>query len=138
LGLPRPAIERRVETALAAVGMTGRRDERVDALSGGEQARVAIAGALAMDPAHLVLDEPLAGIDDRARRRVVERLGDLAADGTGVVAVTHDLRDLWPLADRVVVLQDGRVALDAAPAEARGRLADLGVRPPADDGGGSC
>jgi biotin transport system ATP-binding protein len=133
LGLDRSEIDRRVEAALAAVGMDGREDERVDQLSGGEQARVAIAGALAMEPDHLVLDEPLAGLDDPARRSVVDHLAALSADGTGVVAVTHDLRDLFPLADRVVVLRDGAVAADGAPAEVRGRLSDLGVRPPAGD-----
>jgi biotin transport system ATP-binding protein len=130
LGLAREEIDRRVRDALDAVGMADRRDARIDRLSGGEQARVAIAGALAMEPDHLVLDEPLAGLDEAARQSVVDRLRALSADGTGVVVVTHDLRDTFALADRVVVLDDGRVALDAPPEAARDRLADLGVRPP--------
>jgi biotin transport system ATP-binding protein len=114
LGLPHDEIDRRVERALAAVNMSGRGDERLDALSGGERERVAIAGALAMQPDHLVLDEPLTGLDWPSRRSVLDRLADLHADGTGVVLVTHDLRDVATLADRVVVLADGRVSLDAA------------------------
>lgn len=129
LGLPRAEIDRRVREALATVNLEGREDVRTDALSGGEQARVAIAGALAMEPDHLVLDEPFVGLDWPARRSVLARLEDLHADGTGLVVVTHDLRDLgW--ADRVVVMCDGRVAEDGTPEEVEGRLADVGVRPP--------
>jgi len=127
LGLDRAEIDRRVDGALAAVGMAGRGDERVAALSGGEQARVAIAGALAMEPAHLVLDEPLAGLDSRARTAVLDRLDDLSRDGTAVVVVTHDLRAFADRADRVVALADGRVVADGPFAEVRDRLADIGV-----------
>jgi biotin transport system ATP-binding protein len=128
LGLDRAEIDRRVADALAAVRMDGRGDERVDRLSGGEQARVAIAGALAMEPDHLVLDEPLAGLDWPARRAVLDRLRDLHDGGTSVVVVTHDLRDVLDPADRVVVIEDGAVALEGPPAAVRGRLAAHGVR----------
>ena len=132
LGLPRAEIDRRVHEALAAVNLDDREAARIDALSGGERARVAIAGALAMEPDHLVLDEPFAGLDWPARRSVLGHLRGLHADGTGLVVVTHDLRDLaW--ADRVVVMRDGRVAADGSFAEVRSRLADLGVRPPGRD-----
>jgi biotin transport system ATP-binding protein len=131
LGLSREAIDARVESALAAVNMRGRGDDRLADLSGGEQARVAIAGALAMEPNHLVLDEPFTGLDEPARRSVLDRLEALSADGTGVVVVTHDLRDVLDLADRVVVVDDGRVALDAPPEDAVESLAGLSVRTPA-------
>ncbi|ELK51161.1 ABC transporter ATP-binding protein [Haloferax sp. Atlit-47N] len=130
LGLDRGDIDRRVRESLAAVNLDGREDERVDALSGGEVERLAIAGALAMRPDHLVLDEPFTGLDEPARRSVLARLRDLRAEGTSLVVVTHDLRDVAELADRVVVLADGDVALDAAPDEAADRLPDLDVRPP--------
>jgi len=130
LGLDRDEIDRRVRESLAAVNLDGREDERVDALSGGEVERLAIAGALAMRPDHLVLDEPFTGLDEPARRSVLARLRDLRAEGTSLVVVTHDLRDVAELADRVVVLADGDVALDAAPDEAADRLSDLDVRPP--------
>src|SRR5699024_10669124 len=67
LGLCRAEIDRRVAAALSAVQLAGLGAERIDRLSGGEQARVAIAGALAMKPDHLVLDEPFAGLDEPAR-----------------------------------------------------------------------
>ena len=130
LGLSRDEIDRRVGDALAAVQMDGRGDERIDRLSGGERARVAIAGALAMAPDHLVLDEPFAGLDEPARRSVLDRLQALHSDGTGIVVVTHDLRDLVAPADRVVVMNEGQVALDAPPDDAIDRLPALGVRAP--------
>ncbi|MFB6169911.1 MAG: energy-coupling factor ABC transporter ATP-binding protein [Haloarculaceae archaeon] len=128
LGLSREAVDRRVADALDAVGMAGRREERVHELSGGERERVAIAGALAMEPGHLVLDEPFTGLDFPARESVVDHLAALHADGTGVVVVTHDPRDVLDLADRVVALADGDVVLDADPEVARDRFADVGVR----------
>jgi biotin transport system ATP-binding protein len=132
LGLDRGEIDRRVESALEAVRMADSADARIEALSGGERERVAIAGALAMEPDHLVLDEPFTGLDWPARRAVLDRLTHLRDRGTGVVVVTHDLRDVSALADRTVVMSEGRVGLDAAdpPAE---RLRELGVRPPDGD-----
>jgi len=129
LGLERQEIDRRVDDALAAVRLDGRRGDRIDELSGGERERVAIAGALAMEPDHLVLDEPFTGLDLRARESVLDRLAALRDRGVSVVVVTHDLRDLRPLADRTVVLSDGLVALDSADPPPR-ELETLGVRPP--------
>ena len=130
LGLAREEIDQRVESALSAVGMAGRRDERIDRLSGGETARVAIAGALAMEPDHLVLDEPFTGLDWPARQRVQERLESLNAAGTSVVVVTHDLGAVADVADRVVVLSDGTIAADGPLGAVRTDLEGLDVRPP--------
>ncbi|MFT4884698.1 MAG: biotin transport system ATP-binding protein [Natronomonas sp.] len=129
LGLPRSEIEARVEAALDAVDMADQREARIDQLSGGEQARVAIAGALAMEPDHLVLDEPFTGLDWPAQKAVLERLDELSAEGTSIVVVTHDLRDLLERADRVVALAGGRIAFDEPPENARNRLEDADIRP---------
>ncbi|WP_440764152.1 energy-coupling factor ABC transporter ATP-binding protein [Natronorubrum sp. DTA7] len=130
LGLEREEIDRRVEAALEGVNLAGREDERIDQLSGGEQSRVAIAGALAMEPTHLVLDEPFTGLDDPARRSVLSRLESLAADGTGILLATHDLRDVLALSDRIVAMRDGRVVVDDSPDGALEDLAGLEVRVP--------
>ena len=130
LGLPREEIDRRVASALSAVELDGRADDHVDALSGGEQARVAIAGALAMEPTHLVLDEPFAGLDLRARRSLLARLGTLRDGGTSIVVVTHDLRDLRERADRIVVVDDGHIVADGDPEAVGSTLEPHGV----DDG----
>ena len=130
LGLSHAEIDRRVAAALDAVNMAGRETDRIASLSGGERERVAIAGALAMEPDHLVLDEPFTGLDEPARRSVVDRLRALRREGTGVVVVTHDLRDVFGLADRVVGLSDGRVGVDAPPDAAAESLPGLDVRVP--------
>jgi biotin transport system ATP-binding protein len=136
LGLPREEIERRVAESLAAVGLDGFETERIDTLSGGEQARIAIAGALAMTPNHLVLDEPFAGLDWPARRALLSHLRELSSGGTGVVVVTHDLRDLsW--VDRWVVLADGDVAIDGPPDVVRPKLDSFDVRPVDDSAAGA-
>jgi biotin transport system ATP-binding protein len=129
LGLDRAEIRRRVDDALAAVQLSEKHDARIEELSGGERERVAIAGALAMEPDHLVLDEPFTGLDWPARQAVLERLEALSERGTSVVVVTHDLRDVAALADRVVVLSRGEVAFES-PAPDPDRLTELGVRPP--------
>jgi biotin transport system ATP-binding protein len=130
LGLDHAEIDRRVADALAAVNLDGRETDRIETLSGGEQARLAIAGALAMEPAHLVLDEPFSGLDWPAQRSVLAHLDALAADGVGIVVVTHDLRDLRSRADRVIGLQDGTVAFDRPPQTAGEKLSDIDVRVP--------
>jgi biotin transport system ATP-binding protein len=130
LGLDREEIDRRVGDALAAVNLDGHEDDRVDQLSGGERERVAIAGVLAMDPDHLVLDEPFTGLDDPARRSVLERLESLREEGTSLIVVTHDLRDVLDLVDRLVVVDDGRIVEDGPTETVLDRVAEHGVRPP--------
>ena len=130
LGLSHAEIDRRVEAALEAVDLVGRADERIDQLSGGERERVAIAAALAMEPAHLVLDEPLTGLDEPARRSVLARLESLHASGTSVIVVTHDLRGVIDAADRVIGMAEGRIAFAADADEAREELAALDVYVP--------
>ncbi len=133
LGLPREVIDERVAAALDAVDLRDRGETRIAALSGGERQRAAIAGAMAMAPTHLVCDEPFTGLDEPSRRTVLDRLRSLADDGTGVVVVTHDLRDVLELADRLVGLNDGRVVVDGPPAAVAAGLADHGVRVPVTD-----
>ena len=135
LGLSVDEIDRRVVDALAAVNLADRGDERIDELSGGERERVAIAGALAMDPDYLVLDEPLTGLDEPARRAVCSRLAALHAAGTAIIVVTHDLRGVLHAADRVVGMDGGRVVFDVDAASARDELAmlDVYVPPTADE-----
>ncbi len=130
LGLPTEAIQRRIEEALAAVNLEGRGDERIDELSGGERERVAIAGALAMNPDYLVLDEPLTGLDEPARRAVCSRLAALHEAGTAIIVVTHDLRGITAAAERVIGMDDGRVVVDTDAVAAREQLAALDVYVP--------
>jgi len=132
LGCSHAEVDRRLEAALAAVNLEGRGDDRIDRLSGGERERVAIAAALAMEPDHLVLDEPLTGLDEPARRAVLSRLEALHADGTSVIVVTHDLRGVLAAADRVIGMTEGRVAFDTDAETAREELAALDVHVPSE------
>lgn len=109
LGLPRQEIRRRVDEALATVGLAGLERSEPHLLSGGQKQRLAIAGALAMSPAYLVLDEPTSMLDPHGRLEVLAVVEKLRGLGHGVLLVTHDLSDALR-ADRAVVLERGRVA----------------------------
>lgn len=103
------------------------------ALSGGEKRRAAIAGVLAMDPAYLLLDEPTAGLDPRERARLLDALGALAASGTGVALVSHDMDSLAERCDRVALMRNGRIVAqgDAADVLGDARLVrEAGLVPP--------
>jgi ABC-2 type transport system ATP-binding protein len=90
---------------------------RVRRLSGGERQRLALALALLGDPEVLVLDEPTAGMDPEAKRRTRALVADLRERGRAILLTTHDLGDVGRLADRVVILDRGRVVAEGSPAE---------------------
>ncbi|MFF2192884.1 ABC transporter ATP-binding protein [Streptomyces sp. NPDC058157] len=108
----------RVARLLDLVGLPGAQGRAVASLSGGEQQRVALARALAPSPRLLMLDEPLGQLDRGLRERlVVELQGLFSRLGTTVLAVTHDQGEAFALADRVVVMRDGRIAQAGTPLE---------------------
>lgn len=115
----RPDIDRarRVAEVLALVGLEGYGRRRVATLSGGEQQRVALARALAPSPTLLMLDEPLGALDRVLRERLLTELrGLLDAAGVPALYVTHDHEEAFALADRIVVMRDGRVVQAGTPA----------------------
>ena len=117
-GVERAAAGRRVAELLELVGLDGFGGRAVTTLSGGEQQRVALARALAPEPRLLMLDEPLGSLDRALRERLVADLRDLFTRlGQTVVAVTHDQAEAFALADRLVVLGEGRVLRAGTPAE---------------------
>ena len=133
LGLARHEIRERVDEAIAAVGLGGLERREPHLLSGGQKQRLAIAGALAMRPRYLVLDEPTAMIDTQGRHDVSRVLSALRAAGQGVVLITHDIAEAAH-ADRVAVLAGGRVVFEGGMGDliAMGdRLADWGLELPA-------
>ncbi|MDH6219282.1 ABC transporter ATP-binding protein [Streptomyces pseudovenezuelae] len=108
----------RVRELLDLVGLPGAGRRAVGSLSGGEQQRVALARALAPRPRLLMLDEPLGQLDRSLRERLVVELRELFGRlGTTVLAVTHDQGEAFALADRVVVMRDGRIAQSGTPLE---------------------
>ncbi len=115
LGVKREEMRERVEAALRTVGLAGLETREPHTLSGGQKQRLAIAGALALAPAYLVLDEPTAMLDLQGRTDVLEVLATLRDRGTGILHITHHLADAVA-ADRVLVLDAGSVVYDDPPA----------------------
>lgn len=115
LGIASPEIRRRVDSALKQVEMYEYREHAPHLLSGGQKQCVAIAGIIAMEPRCIVLDEPTAMLDPRGRREVIDTIGRLNREkGITVVLITHHM-DEAAKADRVVVLNKGKVAADGTP-----------------------
>jgi len=109
MGLPMDEIERRVKSALEAVRMSGFRDRLSHHLSVGEKKRIAIATVLSMDPQILVLDEPSAGLDPRARRTLINLLRELPIT---MLVSTHDMRLVQELFPRTIVMDEGQIVAD--------------------------
>ncbi|MCI6507493.1 MAG: energy-coupling factor transporter ATPase [Olsenella sp.] len=116
LGVPRAQISVRVARELRRVAMEKYAHADPSRLSGGQRQRVCIAGALAMEPSVLVLDEPSSLLDVRGRAAIMRVMGRLAAAGATLVHVTHFMDEALA-ADRVVVMQHGHVALEGTPDE---------------------
>ena len=117
LGVPPEEIRRRVDAALAAVGMSEYREHAPHLLSGGQKQRVAIAGVIAMQPRCIVLDEPTAMLDPQGRAEVLDTIETLNREkGITVVLITHHMTEAVR-ADRVIVLHEGGVLADGTPKE---------------------
>src|ERR687894_293755 len=125
LGLPREEIGERAEFALRALGLEEIGGRLIEDLSPGQKQRVAIAGALAMRPHFLILDEPTSLLPSALAGRLISTVRDLnRREGMGVLHVTHSMSEA-ALFDRVVVLDDGRKVMDGAPAEVFRRVEEL-------------
>ena len=133
LGVPTEEIARRVTESLQAVGMEEFALHAPHLLSGGQKQRVAIAGVIAMEPMCIVLDESTAMLDPSGRREVLETVGRLNREkGITVVLITHHMSEAVG-ADRVIVMDSGRVAMDGPPMEILTqveRLRQLGLAAP--------
>ena len=136
LGLDEEEQETRVKKAIGLVGLDYEeiKDLSPFELSGGMKRRVAIAGVIAMDPKILILDEPTAGLDPSAHRDVlamVRRIHDEM--GIILIFVSHNMADIAEMSDRVMVMSDGKIALEGTPAEVfsqAGKLAEMGLGVP--------
>ena len=115
LGESRASAEKRARELLLLLGVADRADALPHELSGGEAQRVAIARALAMDPSVLLMDEPTASLDPGRRGELAATLRQLATRGRAVVVATHDVDFAGGCADRVLVLEGGRIAREGAP-----------------------
>ncbi len=117
IGLPTDEIWRRVDESLEAVGMTAYRYKSPNKLSGGQKQRVAIAGVMAMRPECIVLDEPTAMLDPNGRKEVIRTVRELnQKEGITVLLITHYMEEVIS-ADRVIVMDDGKLVMDGTPRE---------------------
>ena len=133
LGLPREEIRKRVDSSLKLVGMTEYARHAPHKLSGGQKRRVAIAGIIAMRPEVIIFDESTAMLDPRGRREVVDIMERLNKDeGITVLNITHYMEEA-ARAERVIVINDGKIALDGTPREVFAnvdRLRAMGLEAP--------
>lgn len=125
LGIPTEEIWRRVDQSLEAVGMTAFRFKSPNRLSGGQKQRVAIAGVMAMRPQCIILDEPTAMLDPNGRQEVIRTIHELnRREGITVLLITHYMEEVIH-ADRVIVMDDGKLVMDGTPKEIFSRVKEL-------------
>ena len=125
IGVPTEEIWKRVEESLKAVGMTAYRLQSPGKMSGGQKQRVAIAGVMAMKPECIILDEPTAMLDPNGRREVIKTVHELnRAEGITVLLITHYMEEAID-ADRIIVMDGGRIVMDGKPAEIFSRVKEL-------------
>lgn len=117
IGVPTEEIWKRVEHSLNAVGMMEYREHSPNKLSGGQKQRVAIAGVMAMRPECIVLDEPTAMLDPNGRKEVIKTVRELNKEaGVTVILITHYMDEVID-ADKVYVMDDGKIVLSGSPRE---------------------
>ena len=125
MGVPTEEIWKRVDESLKAVGMTAYRKKSPNRLSGGQKQRVAIAGVMAMRPECIVLDEPTAMLDPNGRKEVIRTIHELnRKEGITVLLITHYMEEVID-ADRVIVMDGGRVVMDGTPREVFSKVEEL-------------
>ena len=118
LGLSKLEVDLRAFEAIKQVGLPEKcYDDSPFELSGGQKRRVAIAGVLAMKPEILILDEPTAGLDPRGRDEILDQIAKLRKEGLTVILVSHSMEDVAKYADRIIAMNDGKVAFDGTPKE---------------------
>jgi len=117
IGVPTEEIWKRVDESLEAVGMTAYRLKSPNKLSGGQKQRVAIAGVMAMKPQCIILDEPTAMLDPNGRKEVIRTVKELnRREGITVLLITHYMEEVVA-ADRVIVMDEGKIVMDGTPKE---------------------
>ena len=119
---------REIDETLVLAGLDGLEDRRAGKLSGGQQRRLHYALAICGKPDLLVLDEPTTGLDHEARRRLWKTVREEADSGTAVLLTTHYLEEADALADRIVVIDEGRVVADDSPAGIKAKVAGATLR----------
>jgi ABC-2 type transport system ATP-binding protein len=124
-GLASAQLRQRADDALELVGLSDRRNERVQAFSGGMKRRLNIAAALLHDPELLLLDEPTVGVDPQSRNAIFENLEALQQRGKTLLYTTHYMEEAERLCERVLIMDHGKVLADAATATVKAQHGNL-------------
>jgi biotin transport system ATP-binding protein len=131
LKLSREEVTERVERSLAALGLSGKRENPPRSLSGGEKRRLAVAGVLAMGCSAVIMDEPFANLDWPGIVQTLAVIRELKTSGKTLIILTHELEKALAFAGRLVILHQGEIRCDARPSEALDLLEpEWGVRDP--------
>jgi len=130
LCLDRKEIEQRILEALNITSLTSLADARPHLLSGGEKRRLAIAGVLAMKPEVLAFDEPFSNLDYPAAKQVLKQIIELHAGGRTIIITTHDLEKVIAHADRLIIMNDGRIARTGPPEQIISDTELFGIKEP--------
>ena len=131
LKLDKNEIESRVNDVMEKLDLTGKKDFSPKRLSGGEKRRLAVAGVLAMGSATVIMDEPFANLDWPGVQQVLKLLSELKAMGKTIIILTHELEKVLAFADRLVILDKGKVMDEGNPEEVLDRMdASWGIRDP--------
>lgn len=130
LSLPRDEINNRVDAAINDVGLTALRDHKPHTLSGGEKRKLAIAGILVMLPRVIIFDEPFSNLDYPGSRQVLKQIINLHRTGHTIIIITHELEKVIAQADRLVVMQRGRIVQSGSPAGIIMDVEQYGIRMP--------
>lgn len=129
LGLPEEEIQQRVETVIHLLGLEQNLLTPPDRLSGGEKRRLAIGGILTIEPELLILDEPFANLDYPGIVSILRLLIQLKGKGIGIVLITHELEKALAHADRLVIMEKGKVVEDGPACDIAPRAGQYGLHP---------
>jgi biotin transport system ATP-binding protein len=134
LNLSREEIDERVKQALEAVGLGPLAERQPHTLSGGEKRRLAIAGVLAMNPKIIIFDEPFTGLDYPGVVQVLKEIVSLNRNGRSIILVTHELEKVLAHANRLIIMEKGRVVKDGLPNRLIDELESYGIKRPYGEG----
>ena len=127
---PRSRINSSVERILEELGIQDLKNRQPHSLSGGEKRRCVLAAVLVMEPDIIVLDEPFTGLDHQGVRDVLIDVTRLHREGKTIILITHDLEKALAHADRLILMEKGRIMADGSPREMIGRVDEFGIRRP--------
>ncbi len=130
LSLKKSIIQEKVQTALETVGLAHLAEKPPYLLSGGEKRRLAIAGVLAMDPQVIAFDEPFSNLDFPGTCQVLDQMIRLQQNGHTLIVATHELDRVYRLADRLIIMQNGRLVKDGEPRTVLTDAAGYGLKLP--------